>query len=41
MSLKLGKELQIDTVFKAFLFLDNWINQKYCANYFIKQRREV
>ncbi len=39
MSLKLGKELQIDTVFKVFLFLDNWINQRYCSNYFIKTKK--
>ncbi len=39
MSLKVGKELQVDTVFKAFLFLDSWINERYCSNSFTKTEK--
>ncbi len=39
MSLKVGKELQVDTVFKAFLFLFTWINERYCSNSFIKTKK--
>ncbi len=39
MSLKVGKELQVDTVFTAFLFLDSWINERYCSNSFIKTKK--
>ncbi len=35
LSLKLGKELQTDKVFKTFLFLDNWISY---SNYFTKTK---
>ncbi len=38
MSLKVGKELQVDTVIKAFLFLDSWINERCCSNSFIKTK---
>ncbi len=39
MSLNVGKELQVDTVIKAFLFLDSWINERYYSNSFIKTKK--
>ncbi len=39
MPLKVGKDLQTDNVFKDFLFLDNWINERYFSNDFIKTKK--
>ena len=39
MTLKKGKELQTDNVFKAFLFSDNLIEKKYFSSSFTNIRK--